>query len=130
MTKVRDLVASLAKSGETANEIMGVLEKCFGPNAMSRKQVYSIIRCVKEGQDTKDRRGKHNHKTLRTEEAISRVKAAVAADPCYAIQDIASIAGLKSSTTQRILKEDLGLIRKKEQWVPKTPPPYLNEPQV
>ena len=43
MTKVRDFVYNLAKTGRTAKGILVDVEKAFGEKAMGRSQVYQIL---------------------------------------------------------------------------------------
>ncbi len=57
-------------------------------------------------------------RTGRSEENIQTVRNALAKDRCLTIQEMSDLTGIKTGNIQRILKQDLGLVRKCAKFVP------------
>ena len=70
----RHHVIGKAKAGCSVAEIMAEQAIAFGDKAMSRAQVYDIVKKVKNGENMEDNRGKAVNKFVRTEEMINDVK--------------------------------------------------------
>jgi hypothetical protein len=56
MTKVRDFVAGLARSGKSAAEIKTIVDAAFGDQALGLTSIYYILKKVIEGKSTDDQR--------------------------------------------------------------------------
>jgi len=74
---------------------------------------------VKAGKNTSDKRHLNPKKSKRTDTLIADVAATVAQDRRVTIQELASLYKQSFTTTQRLLKDDLGLVKKSARWVPK-----------
>ena len=77
-----------------------------------KKQVYEIIKLVKDGADTTSRRGHYEHPKVCTDDAILLLEDTLDEDRRLGVNDIVRETGLARSTVFRILKEDLGLVKK------------------
>jgi hypothetical protein len=69
--------------------------------------------------DTEDQRHLNPKKTVRTATLIASMAVAVAADRRIDTRSLAAAHGVCLRTICRILKEDLGLVKKSTCWVPK-----------
>lgn len=119
MTKVRDFVAGLARAGKGKKEIKTTVDLAFPDKSLSESQINRIIRAVKLGENTEDRRKESAKKTVRTMELVAAVSAAIKEDRRLSVSAIAQATGASEKTIHRILTEDLGLVKKSARWVPK-----------
>ena len=71
---IRPFVAGKASAKYSASETFLVAKKAFWKGCFSKKQVYEIIKLVKDGADTTSRRGHHEHPKVRTDDAIRLVR--------------------------------------------------------
>jgi hypothetical protein len=78
MTKVRDFIAGLAKSGKSAAEIKTIVDAAFGDKALGLTSIYYILKKVKDGKSTDDQRHLNAKKTKRTADIVATVAADVA----------------------------------------------------
>ena len=92
------------------------MAKAFGDKAMSRAQVYDIVKKVKNSKNMEDNRGKAINKFVRTEEMINNVRRFIEEDRRV---DVAHLASVSTGTIFNILHDDLGLVKKSARWVPK-----------
>ena len=78
--------------------------KAYGDAAMSRTQIYEILKRVKEGQDMTDTRGKIGNRTTRTPQLIAEVKAVVEVDRRVDLSELAAefYTGLATVFTRRL----------------------------
>lgn len=119
MTREHDFVVDLARANQTCPEIKRLSDSAFGEKALSKSQIYRIIKNVKDGVDPSDKRTLSGRKRKRTEDIIEAVKDLVEADRRISIGEIRAHFDLGYSTIQRILRDDLGLTLKSARWVPK-----------
>jgi histone-lysine N-methyltransferase SETMAR len=119
MTKVRDFVAGLARSGKSAAEIKTIVDAAYGDKALGLTSIYYILKKVKEGKSTDDQRHLNAKKTKRTAAIVAAVAADVAVDRRVSCKDLAFAYGLSIGTVFNILRDDLGLVKKSARWVPK-----------
>ena len=119
MTKVRDFVAGLARAGKPFGEIKNTTVAAYGDKALTRSQIYRIIKLVKDGENTEDQRHLNAKKTTRTLDLVAAVAAAVKEDARVNIAHLAAAHGVSQGTIFNILHEDLGLSKKYARWVPK-----------
>ena len=121
MSPIREFASHLAAADgkADASQILQEIDKAFWPGAMSRQNVNSIIRSVKAGLDTKDRRGENTPRRTRTPEAISIVAALVEKDCRITMDEIEAETGLTHYTVQMILAHDLNLRKKAARWIPR-----------
>ena len=115
----RHHVIAKAKAGCSVAEIMAEQAKAFGDKAMSRAQVYDIVKKVKNGENMEDNRGKAINKFLRTEEMINDVRRFIEEDRRVDVAHLASVFEVSTGTIFNILHDDLGLVKKSARWVPK-----------
>ena len=80
MTAVRDFVAGLARAGKGFKEIQETVNAAYGDLALKRGAIYSILRKVKAGKNTKDQRHLNPKKKKRTAAIIASVAATVCED--------------------------------------------------
>ena len=119
MTEVRRFVADLAMTGISFREIKELQEKRWGDLALKKTQIYAIIKKVKAGENAYDQRSLSSQKTKRTASSVSAVAAAIEEDRRFTVRSLVSVTGLSTMTIHRILKDDLGLVKKSARWVPK-----------
>ena len=122
MTEVRRFVADLAMTGISFREIKELQEKRWGDLALKKTQIYAIIKKVKAGENAYDQRSLSSQKTKRTASSVAAVAAVAAAieeDRRFTVRSLVSVTGLSTMTIHRILKDDLGLVKKSARWVPK-----------
>ena len=67
----RHHIIAKAKAGCSVAEIMAEQAKAISDKAMSRAQVYNIVKKVKNGKNMEDNRGKAINKFVRTEGMIN-----------------------------------------------------------
>ena len=84
--------------------------------ARKKTQIYEILKRVKMGKNTVDRRGFRKQKTA---DLIASVAATIAEDRRVSIQDLARAHGTSYGTISCILHSQLGLVKKSARWVPK-----------
>ena len=126
MTRVRNFVADLAKAGKRITEIQEMVKNVYQDKALSRSQIYRIMKQVKAGKNTEDQRPLNAKKTVRTDTLVAAVTADIEKDRRINIQDLASAHGTSFGTIYRIIHTDLGLVKKSARWVPK----LLSEEQM
>ena len=106
----------LAKGGKSFGDIKKLVDDVYGDMAHKKTQVYEILKRVKMGKNTDDRRGFTKQKTA---DLIASAAAAVAEDCRVSIQDLARAHGTLYGTISHILHSQLGLVKKSARWVPK-----------
>ena len=119
MTGVRDFVAGLARAGKSFKEIQETVNGAFGDQALKKTQIYDILKLVKAGKSTSDRRHCSSQKTKRTASLVADIAAAIQADARVGIEDLVRAFGVSHGTIHTVLHEDLGLVKKSARWVPK-----------
>ncbi len=119
MTRVHDFVVDLAKGEKSFGEIKKLVDDVYGDKALKKMQIYEILKQVKMGKNTEDRRGFNKQKTKMTAGLIASVAAAIPEDRRVSIQDLARAHGMSYGTISRILHSQLGLVKKSARWVPK-----------
>jgi hypothetical protein len=119
MTRVRDFVADLAKTKLTVKQIKNFVDEAFGDQALKKTQIYDIVKKARAGVDVSDQRHLNAKKTKRTESLVAAVAAAVEKNRQVTVQELTSAHGASYGTIRRILKDELGLAKRSERWVPK-----------
>ena len=109
MTRVRQFVVDLAKAGKRFKEIDETVKKVYGDKAMTYSAIYKILRQVKAGGDTSDRRRSNSKKTKRTLAHIASIAAAVDDDRRISVKRLALMHDLSVGTVFTILDKDLSL---------------------
>ena len=125
MTRVRDFVVDLARSGKRCNEIKETVDSVYGDKSITKSQIYNILKQVKEGKNTDDQRRFNAKKTKRTPSLVAAVAADVDDDRRICVRTLALAHGVTKDTIFHILHDDLGLVKKSARWVPK----LLNDEQ-
>ena len=95
VTCVHNFICDLAKA---VKEIMEIVEAAYPGQGLSSSQVYRLIKCIKEGKDTTDKRGKDTTKTFRTADFIESMKAEVEADRRITVEKLATNYEVSSQT--------------------------------
>ena len=111
MTKIHDLVPSLAGGPKTLKEILDLTIETFGPRSMSRSQVFRIVAKIRAGGNPNDERGQTS-RTKRTSNLIESVRDIVEADRRTIATKISAEVLASERTVLRILHEDLNLSKK------------------
>ena len=119
MSPPRDFVVHLARGGRNATKILVEVERSYGAKSISRSQVNRIIALVKSGAETASMQGKNTGRSVRTLELIQAVEDALEHDKRQNIEELAKVVGTSCSTIQRILVDDLHLVKKCARWVPR-----------
>ena len=102
----------LVKGGKNFGDIKKLVDDVYGDMAFKKTQIYEILKRVKMGKNTDDRRGFTKQKTKMTADLIASVAAAVAEDRRVSIQDLARAHGTSYGTISPILHSQLGLVKK------------------
>ncbi len=74
---------------------------------------------VKAGKNTDDLRHQNAKKTKRTANIVAAVAADIKEDRRLSVKEIASSHNVSYGTMNKILLDDLGLVKKSARWVPK-----------
>ena len=106
MTRVHYFVVDLSKGGKSFGDIKKLVGDVYGDMAREKTQIYEILKRVKMGKNTVDRRGFTKQKTA---DLIASTAAAVAEDRRVSIQDLARAHGTSYGTISCILQSQLGL---------------------
>jgi hypothetical protein len=77
MTRLHYFVVDLAKGGKSFGDIKKLVDDVYRDMALKKTQIYEILKRVKMGKNTDDRRGFTKQKTA---DLIASVAAAVAED--------------------------------------------------
>ncbi len=120
MTRVRDFVADLAKTGKSFKEIKEIVDSVYGDKTLKKTAIYAILKKVKAGETTADQRHLNPKKRTRVPDVIASVAAAVEEDRRVTIKSIALANGVSVKTVHDILHKDLGLVKKSARWGAKT----------
>ena len=118
MTGVRDFVAGLARAGKSFKEIQETVNGAFGDQALKKTQIYDILKLVKAGKSTSDRRHCSSQKTKRTASLVADIAAAIQADARVGIEDLVRAFGVSHGTIHTVLHEDLGLVKNRQDGSP------------
>jgi hypothetical protein len=102
MTQMHYFVVDLAKGGKSFGDIKKLVDDVYGDMALKKTQIYEILKQVKMGKNTYDRRGFTKQKT-------ADLIAFVAKDRRVSIKDFARALGTLCGTISRILHSQLGL---------------------
>jgi histone-lysine N-methyltransferase SETMAR len=119
MTRVCDFIADLLRGGASVKEAKKLSDNSFGDKSLKLRAIYKIFKTIKEGKNTDDQRKFNRKKTTRTAALIAAVAADVEADRRICIDTLAWVHGVSVGTIFKILKQDLGLVKKSARWVPK-----------
>jgi hypothetical protein len=106
MTRVHYFVVDLAKGGKSFGDIKKLVDDVYGDMARKKTQIYEILKRVKMGKNTVDRRGFTKQKTA---DLIASVAAAIAEDCWVSIQDLARAHWTSYGTISCTLHSQLGL---------------------
>lgn len=104
----------------SAAETLRMLQKAFGDDTMSAKNIYKWYKDFKEGRERVDdleRSGRPS--TSIDEQHIKKITDLVLANRRLTIRDLADMVGISIGSVQAILKDHLGLRRVKSRLVPK-----------
>ncbi len=94
-------------------------DSSFGDKSLKIRAIFNILKQIKEGKSTDDRRKLNTKKTVRTAALITAVTADMEADRRICIKALASAHGTSVGTIFAILHKDLGLVKKSARWEPK-----------
>jgi hypothetical protein len=95
------------------------VEAACGDQSLSSSQIYRIIKQARAGKNTDNQHHLNPKKTVHPATLITSVAAAVANDRLNGTQSLAADHGVCLRTICQIFKEDLGLEKKSECWLPK-----------
>uniref|UniRef100_A0A672FMS2 Mos1 transposase HTH domain-containing protein n=1 Tax=Salarias fasciatus TaxID=181472 RepID=A0A672FMS2_SALFA len=105
--------------GKTATETVTMIQTTYKDEALGRTQVFDWYgRCQSGQMSTEDSPRSSQPSTSRTEENVRKIEAVVMADRRRTIDEIEHLTGISWSSSQRILREDLGLRRVTAKMVP------------
>jgi len=130
MTRVRNFVADLARTGKSVFAIKKMVNSAYGDKPLSLSQIYHIVKVVKAGGNAEDQRRFNPKKTTRTADLVASVSAAVGENRRLCVRTIAKDLSASKDTIHRILVDNLGLAKKSARWVPKLLTPEQKERRV
>ncbi len=95
------------------------MDAAFGEKSLKKASFYFIMKKVKAGKTTNVLRHKNPKKTKRTVNIVAAVTADIKEDRGLTCHEIASSQGVSYGTMNKILHDNLGLVKKLARWVPK-----------
>ena len=105
----------------SAAETLRILQKAFGDQSLSSKNVYKWYNELKSGRESVEKNVVSNRRKSSTDEHhVKQVKKMVLKNRRLTIRDVADSLQISFGSVQAILKNDLGLRRVKSRLVPKT----------
>ena len=116
----RSAIKFCLRNDISAAETYRMLQKAFGEETMSQKNVYKWYKDFKEGRERADdleRSGRPS--TSIDDRHINKIKELVLANRRLTIRDLVDMVGISFGSVQAILKDHLGLRRLKSRLVPK-----------
>ena len=116
----RSAIKFCLRNDISAAETYRMLQKAFGEETMSQKNVYKWYKDFKEGRERVDdleRSGRPS--TSIDDRHINKIKELVLANRRLTIRDLVDMVGISFGSVQAILKDHLGLRRLKSRLVPK-----------
>ncbi len=119
LVEQRYVLSYLFKRQKTPTECLAKLQKVYGPDTMSRSQVFDWFRQFKGGRKsaaTSPRTGRRSEVT--TDVSRNTISALLAEDCTLNQRQIAAVMGFSQSTVQRIIRNDLQMTRVCSHWVP------------
>ena len=119
MSREHNLAVDLARAGQSFKQIKETVEKVYPDTALKKTAIYDILKKVKEGKTAEDMRLFNGQRTVRTDNLVAAVAAAVEDDRRVKIKDIAKGLQVSYGTIYNILHDDLGLEKLSARWVPK-----------
>lgn len=116
----------LVQLGKTPSEALGMLQKVYGDETMSRSRVFEWCKRFKEGrEDVEDDPRSGRPSTSRNEANVERVKQMVRDDRRLTVRQIADELGMNHNSVWKIITEDLGMQKVCAKMVPR----LLNDDQ-
>jgi [histone H3]-lysine36 N-dimethyltransferase SETMAR len=119
MSPIRDFVAGLARAGKGCKEIEKTIAAAYKDVTLKKTQIYEIIKLVKKGKSTEDKRKFNGRRKVRDPAFIADVATAVKENRRVTVRKLASTFGVTKNTIHRTLRKDLNLSKKSARWVPK-----------
>ena len=119
MSREHNLALDLARDGQSFKQIKATLENVYPDSALKKTAIYDILKKVKEGKNAEDLRQFNGQRTVRTDNLIAAVSAAIEEDRRVTINEIAQDLGVSYGTVYNIIHDDLGLEKLSARWVPK-----------
>jgi hypothetical protein len=107
-----------------------MVDDVFGENLLNLRAIYDILKLVKKGENTDDKRRFNPKKTTRTDDLVTAVAAAIEDDCRVRVKALAKAFNIASGTIFKIIHNDLGLVKKSARWVPKLLSPDQMEKRV
>jgi hypothetical protein len=102
----------------------------YGENLLKMRAIYDILKLVKAGKNTDDKRRFNAKKTTGTDDLIAIIVAAIEDDRRVRVKSLAKAFDVSAGTIFNIIHEDLGLVKKSARWVPKLLSPDQMEQRV
>ena len=110
----------LVQLGKTPSEALGMLQKVYGDDTMSRSRVFVWCKRFKEGrEDVEDDPRSGRPSTSRNEANVERVKQMVRGDRRLTVRQIADELGMNHNSVWKIITEDLGMQKVCAKMVPR-----------
>ena len=120
MTEQRICIKFCVKNGFKCSEVLEMLFKAFGENAMSKTTVYEWYKRYKEGrEDVEDNAKSGRPSTSMTVEIVKKIKEIVLSNRRITIREVAEEIGISFGSCHAIFKDTLGLRRVAAKFVPK-----------
>jgi histone-lysine N-methyltransferase SETMAR len=119
MTRVRNFIADVLRAGKSVKEAKKMADDVFGEKSLKLRAIYDILKLVKKGENTDDKRRFNPKKTTRTDDLVAAIAAAIEEDRRVRVKPLAKAFNVASGTIFKIIHKDLGLVKKSARWVPK-----------
>ncbi len=95
------------------------MDAAFGDKALKKASIYFTMKKVKAGKNTNDLCHQNTKKTKKTANIVAAVAADIKEDHHLTVKELASSHGVSYGTMNKILYDDLGLVKQSARWVPK-----------
>jgi hypothetical protein len=129
MTPVPDFIADLLRADTSVKEAK-LADDVYGQNLLKMRVIYDILRLVKAGEKTDDKRRFNPKKITRMTNLIATVAAAIEEDCRVRVQFLAKAFDTCAGNIFNIIHDDLGLVKKSARCLTKLLLPNQTEKRV
>ncbi len=71
MTRVRNFIRDVLRAGKSVKEAKKMVDDVFGENSLKMRAIYDMLKLVKAGENTDDKRRLNARKTTKTDDLVA-----------------------------------------------------------